>query len=168
MDVGEEDLRSARRAALIVRVLVYGVLCAIAAALLAARFGDPPAEPLVGVTDQDAQIAIELDREQRPYRFDVQLFVTCPNGERWPARWWEVDSDRVPFERDGDRLRVEVDTGFHAFRNGDLARELYSFDGRVTDDRAEGVLRFTQQVDPVSGGADFECASGPVRFTAQR
>jgi hypothetical protein len=37
----------------------------------------------------------------------------------------------------------------------------------VADGRAEGVMTVMEHVDPAEG-EDFACASGTVRFTAQR
>jgi hypothetical protein len=61
------------------------------------------------------------------------------------------------------QISIELDGG----GNGDAAVDTWTLDARLGEDRAEGVITFVREID-AAREPDYRCASGPVRFTAQR
>jgi hypothetical protein len=159
--------RRARRALWGFRLVFYPVAIAVGAILMIGR-GDAAAGevPLVGKTSQDASISVEVDGDGRPMGLDTQLTATCPNGHSYSVRWHEIESDAVPFRRDGSRLWVMASLTMN-YVDGDVGRGVYTLEAQVGEDRVDGVLSFTEQVAG-SDGKRWACASQPVGFTARR
>jgi hypothetical protein len=167
-DGRDETARRARRIRWGIRLVFYPAAIAIAVALLAARGGGDGelGGYLHGTTSQDLTISFDLNAENEPTQFDSLISATCPNGEVWRVRWWEAERLATSFRRDDSRLEVDASEPMD-YTDGQRGVREFTLRAEVHDDRAEGELTFVERLR-TPDGLRYECASGKVRFTAQR
>ena len=153
-----DDERRARRAARIFRLAFYPLAAIVAAVLLLGR--EPavgkPVTTKFGATSQGREFKLGLDEKGRVAAFDTSLGAICPRGSLIEMPWNVQPADNVPFERDGDRLRVrETGDGW-----------TLSLDGRVDErGRMTGKLKLVVRIEPKRSAA-YDCVSPDVTFRA--
>ena len=153
-----DDARRARRVARIVRLAFYPLAALLAAVLLLGRdeAAGKPVTTKYGATTQGRAFELGLDADGRPGAFSTEVSASCPDGTQIAMPWDPSDGDPVPFERDGDRLRVA--------ERGD-GWEL-ALDARVGERGGlRGTVSLVVHVKPERRAA-FECRSPGVRFSA--
>jgi hypothetical protein len=158
--ITEADERRARRAGRWVRLAFYPAAAVLAAVLLLGRdqAAGAPVTTKFGSTNQGRQFELGLDEKGRVATFDTHVIATCPSGRQVAMPWDPVDGDPVPFERDGDRLRVT--------ESGDGWK--LGLDARSTGKGGlRGKLTLVVHVRPKTR-APFDCTARGVTFFAGR
>jgi hypothetical protein len=154
-----DHARQAQRMQTVLRLLVVPLVLVLAVALWLGRGDDAPGKPVttkLGVTTQGREFRLGLDAHGRPSMFSTQLVASCPNGHLITMPWTPTAASGVPFERDGDELRVgEQGKGWKLALDATVAK----------DGSARGTVSLIVHVTPRTKPA-FDCTSPHVRFFA--
>jgi len=156
--VSPEAVRRARRAARIARLVFYPLAAVVAAVLLLGReeAAGKPVTTKYGATAQGRQFELGLDGKGRPAAFATSVGAICPRGSLIEMPWALGPDDAVPFERDGDRLRVrEQGDGWKLALDASVG-ERGGLRGTVSL-----VVRITPKRAPA-----YDCASERIAFSA--
>ena len=156
---------SPRRIRLVVRVVLYGTLALIGAALWAARPGEKLA--LAGETSQGEHFDLQTFEDGGVHAFQTYVVARCDRGGGTrEISWVPADGDPVPFDRDGERLRVREEWR-HEHDDGWSEEGWATLDGRVAEDgRSAGGVIDAATTFEHQAGRRFECRASGVRFRA--
>ena len=156
---------SPRRIRWIFRIVLYGGLALVAAALIAAR----PADRIVlsGETSQDEFFNMETDDGGRVSSFQTHLRARCSNGdEHWQVSWTPADGQPVPFERDGERL-IAREEWERELGDGTIETGWAAIDARVADDGRSAAGVMDTRIRFVLDGHEYAmCWAWDVSFRA--
>jgi hypothetical protein len=154
--VEEEVPRGLQMARLVIVALVALLVGVV---LLVLAHDDAAGEPVatkLGATTQGRQFELGVDAKGRPAHFATEIVAQCPTGRSVSVPWDPTDGDPVPFERDGDRVRVREE-------GQDYELEM---DGTVdAKGGMRGRLSLVVHVTPRTKPA-YDCASKNLRFFA--
>jgi hypothetical protein len=141
------------------RLAIVPLLALLAGAVLLVGRGDAAGEPVstkLGATTQGREFELGVDAKGRPAAFSTALAALCPTGRFVEVPWDPTDGDPVPFERDGDRVRVREE-------GEDYELEL---DGTVDENGGmRGRMWLVVHVTPRTKPA-YDCTSRNLRFFA--
>jgi hypothetical protein len=147
------EQRRARRTLWAIRLVVYPVLIGGAVLLLAGRSDGQTPVWLDGTTSQGGRAQAELV-DGRVARLSIDVRMRCPSGI-WAITWTTRQGPHV------------TETTTHHYRFHDqTGRRTIVLDARVADGSVEGIVTSTEHfVEP--GYGPYDCASGPVSFSAR-
>jgi hypothetical protein len=74
--------------------------------VLGTRQPDEPAHVVEGGTAQGSIFDLRLEEDGDPVGLSTRLRLPCGGGQHHVITWTPWDGAPVPFERDGDRLRI--------------------------------------------------------------
>ena len=156
---------SPRRIRWIFRTVLYGGLALVAAALIAARPGDRIV--LSGETSQDEFFNMETHSGGGVSSFQTHLRARCSNGDStWQVSWTPADGQPVPFERDGERLRVR-ETWERELGDGTIEKGWAAIDARVAGDGRSASGAMDTRIRFALDGHEYAtCWAWNVRFRA--
>lgn len=156
---------SPRRIRLVVRVVLYGTLALIGFVLWSARPGEKLA--IAGETSQGEHFDLQTFDDGGVHAFQTYVVTRCDEeGETREISWFPADGDPVPFERDGDALRVREEW-HHEHEDGWSEDGWARLDGRVAGDgrSAAGVIDAETTFEHPAGRR-ITCRASRVRFRA--
>jgi len=141
------------------RLAIVPLVALLVGALLLVARGEASGEPVstkLGATTQGREFKLGVDAKGRPAAFSTALAALCPTGRFVEVPWDPTDGDPVPFERDGDRLRVrEVGEDYELALEGTV-------DGHGgMRGRMSLVVHVTPRTKPA-----YDCKSRSLRFFA--
>ena len=141
------------------RLAIVPLLALLAGAVLLVGRGDAAGEPVstkLGATTQGREFELGVDAKGRPAAFSTALAALCPTGRFVEVPWDPTDGDPVPFERDGDRVRVREEGEDYELELDGTVDEKGGMRGRMSL-----VVHVTPRTKPA-----YDCTSRNLRFFA--